>query len=128
MTVNNTPKCEAATAAFLLPQPDNSNVCPICYQPECADSVSGIRPQPGTHASRLEPGGREYRGYCEWAVHPDEASFILHRGHAIVDGKRAKVTFIHNEAYVTQLRVENSDIVYVLDDKFNQTPTQQVPA
>ena len=101
-------------------------LCPICYQPECVASTGGERPLPGAVPSRLEPREREYRGYCEWVVHPDEARFILHRGYAIVDGVRAKVTFIHNEAYVTQLRVENSDILYVLDDKFNQTPMEHV--
>jgi len=63
---------------------------------------------PGSHATRLEPGEREYRGYGEWAVHPDEAQFILHRGYAVVEGVRQPVRFIQNEAFVTQIRVHGT--------------------
>jgi len=52
---------------------------------------------------------REYRGYCEWAVHPLEAEFILARGYAIVDGVPRTVLLIHEEAFVTVLQVDGSD-------------------
>jgi len=55
--------------------------------------------------SRLNPGQHEYRGYWDWAVHPDEAVFLLHRGYAVIDGEKAPVQFIHNEAFVTQIAV-----------------------
>lgn len=84
-------------------------LCPVCYQPECPGSTGGSRPSPGCLPSRLQPGEREYRGYDEWVLHPDEARFVLHRGWAVVNGKRTtEVRFIHNEAYVTQLRVRGS--------------------
>jgi hypothetical protein len=83
-------------------------VCPVCFQPECEGSSDGARPAAGALPSRLEPGEREYRGYDEWAVHPEEARVVLHRGYATVHGKQAAVSFIHNEAYVTQLRVRGS--------------------
>jgi hypothetical protein len=96
----------------------DDNVCQTCYQPECSESAGGERPRSGTNATRLERGCREYRGYCEWVVHPDEARAVLHRGYAIVDGRETHVTFVHNEAYVTQLRVDGSDTSYVLEEKF----------
>ena len=68
--------------------------------------------------SRLKPGEREYRGYCEWVVHPEEAAFILHRGYAVVNGQKCSAWFIHNEQYVTQLRVENSDPTYITEHRF----------
>jgi hypothetical protein len=64
--------------------------------------------------SRLGPGEREYRGYEEWALNPLEAQFLLHRGFALVDGHPQPVMFIHNEAYVTQVRVYGSDPLYSL--------------
>lgn len=79
--------------------------CHICQQPECASSHGGARHPAGASPSRLEPGEHEYRGYWDWAVHPDEASFLLHRGYAIVDGQKAPVQFIHNEAFVTQIAI-----------------------
>lgn len=100
-------------------------LCPICCQPECPDSRGGERPRPGAVPSRLALGERDYRGYCEWAVHPDEARFLLHRGYALVDGVRERVWFIHNEAYVTQIRVANSDPVYALEDMLNGTADTQ---
>jgi hypothetical protein len=106
----------------------DNNICQICYQPECADSVGGVRPSAGSHAARLIRSQREYRGYCEWAVHPDEARFILHRGYALINGRRAHVTFIHNEAYVTQLRVEGSDLAYVLEEKYLEPARDEVAA
>ena len=90
-----------------------SDHCPCC---------DGSRPEPGPAASRLNPGEREYRGYEEWAVHPDEACFVLHRGYALVDGRRAEVQFIHNEAYVTQLRVYGSDVAYSLEANYWASP------
>ena len=69
-------------------------------------------PKPGSHPSRLEPGEREYRGYCEWAVHPLEAQLILTRGYAIVDGQRCHVDHIHDEAFCVQVRVWGSDPAY----------------
>jgi hypothetical protein len=41
-------------------------------------------------------------------VHPEEASFVLHRGYALVDGERRYVRFSHNEAYVAQITVEGT--------------------
>lgn len=81
------------------------DVCSVCYQPECDWSLGGSRPGAGAVPTVLEPGRREYRGYGEWAVHPDEAIMVLHRGYAIVDGERQPVWFVHNEAHVTQIRV-----------------------
>lgn len=110
----------------------DSRLCSTCYQPECPLSEGGSRPNPGVIPTRLAPGEREYRGYCEWVVHPEEAIFILHRGFALVDGQREAVWFIHNEAYVTQLRVFNSDPVYRLEEiaalpacgDFQETPAK----
>ena len=68
--------------------------------------------------SRLEDGQHEYRGYCEWAVHPNEAKFLLDRGYAIVNGERCHVWFIHEEEFVTQLRIENSDPEYISEHRF----------
>lgn len=96
-------------------------VCPICFQPECPRSPVGVgikRPPAGSIPSQLNPGQREYRGYQEWAIHPDEAVFLLHRGYAIVDGERAEIQFIHNEAFVTQIRVYGSDPNYSFDERF----------
>ena len=83
----------------------DSEVCQVCFQPECPESRGGTRRDVGVS---LEPGQRDYRGYSEWAVHPDEASFILHRGYAVVEGVKQPVRFIHNEAFVTQIRVQGS--------------------
>jgi hypothetical protein len=74
-------------------------VCEACFNERLA---------PGAFPTKLEPGQREYRGYDEWAVHPDEARFVLHRGYALVNGERQRVRFIHNEAFVTQITVEKS--------------------
>ena len=89
-------------------------VCPVCHQPECPESRGGSRPPAGCLPSRLDVGEREYRGYEEWALHPSEASFLLHQGFVLVDGQPAQVQFIHNEAYVTQVRVYGSDPLYSL--------------
>lgn len=86
----------------------DARLCPVCYQPECPDSTGGERPAAGASPSRLPDGEHEYRGYSEWVVHPNEACFLLHRGYAVVDGIRQRVMFIHNEAHVTQLRVEGT--------------------
>lgn len=86
-----------------LPSHDHDCVCPTCHQPECPSSSGGARAPAGAFPSRLKPGQKEYRGYRDWAVHPDEAQFVLHRGYAIVDGRKVRVEFIHNEAYVTQI-------------------------
>ena len=67
------------------------------------------RCNPGSHPTRLEPGQREYRGYCEWAVHPLETEFLLARGYAIVDGERRPVQLIHREAFVDHIKVDGSD-------------------
>ena len=83
-------------------------LCSVCRQPECPQSSGDARPLPGSNPSRLLPGQREYRGYEEWAVHPDEARYVLHQGFALVDGRREVVQFIHNEAYVTQIKVWGS--------------------
>lgn len=105
----------------------DDNVCQVCYQPECP-SCGGFgieRPPACITSSRLLPGQREYRGYEEWAVHPEEAIFILHRGYALVDGEKQPVQFIHNEAYVTQIRVYGSDPVYALDEKYYGPETKE---
>jgi hypothetical protein len=91
-------------------------MCEACRQP---------RPGPGSHPSRLGVGEREYRGYEEWAVHPDEAHLVLERGYAIVDGQRADVLFIHNEAYVTQIRVYGSDVTYSLEANYWASPGKE---
>jgi hypothetical protein len=83
-------------------------LCSVCFQPECPDSNGEERPAPSTHSTRLEPGERDYRGYIDWAVHPEEAVFVLHRGYAVVNGTAQPVWFDHNEAYVTQIQVRNS--------------------
>jgi len=83
-------------------------LCSVCFQPECPESTEGARPTPASHSTRLEPGERAYRGYIDWAVHPDEAVFVLHRGYAVVDGERQSVYFDHNEAYVTQIQVQGT--------------------
>src|SRR5262252_7573037 len=90
-------------------------LCSVCFQPECVASIGVSRPDPGAMPSRLEPGEREYRGYEEWALHPLEACFLLHRGFALVDGQEAQVMFIHNEAFVTHVRVYGSDPLYSLE-------------
>lgn len=77
--------------------------------------------------SRLDPGGREYRGYEEWAVHPEEAVVVLHRGYALVDGERCHVELIHNEAHVTQIRVWGSDPRYSLEERY-YAPDAKEPA
>jgi hypothetical protein len=66
----------------------------------------------GHSPTRLEPGQREYRGYCEWAVHPLEAEFVLARGYAIVDGQPRRVQLVHEEEFVTQILVDGSDPVF----------------
>ena len=83
-------------------------LCPVCFQPECPESTSGERPPAADFSTRLQPGERDYRGYIDWAVHPEEAVFVLHRGYAIVDGKSQYVYFDHNEAYVTQIQVQGT--------------------
>lgn len=103
-------------------------LCPVCQQPECGDSRGVSRScDPGASASRLEPGQHEWRGYTDWAVHPVEAIFLLHRGYAIVDGQRARVAFIHNEAYVTQLSVDGSYLVHELEQKLNDASADRQP-
>ncbi len=86
----------------------DERLCPVCYQPECPESDGGDRPSPGISPSQLKDGEHEYRGYAEWAVHPSEAIFLLHRGYAVVNGQQERVLFIHNEAHVTQLRIEGT--------------------
>jgi hypothetical protein len=83
-------------------------LCQVCFQPECPDSTSGERPGTTAFSSRVDPGRHEYRGYGEWAIHPDEARYVLHRGYAIVDGQRRHVKWIHNEAFVTQIYVDGT--------------------
>jgi hypothetical protein len=83
-------------------------LCEVCFQPECPESTEGSRPSAATHSTKLEPGQREYRGYIDWAVHPEEAVYVLHRGYAIVDGVQRPVYFDHNEAHVTQIQVIGS--------------------
>ncbi len=84
-------------------------LCRICHQPECESSHGETRViTSGSIPTRLEPGGREYRGYGDWAVHPYEARLVLHRGYAIVDGNPANVFFIHNEKHATQIHVEGT--------------------
>jgi hypothetical protein len=84
------------------------SICPVCHQPECSESTGGERPAPGDFATRLKPGERAYRGYIDWAVHPEEAVFVLHRGYAVVDGTPQPVYFDHNEAFVTQIAVQGT--------------------
>lgn len=50
-----------------------------------------------------------YRGYCEWAVHPLEAEFLLARGYAIVDGIRRPVHWVQDEAFCVVVFVGASD-------------------
>lgn len=47
-------------------------------------------------------------GYGDWAMHPEEARFLLHRGYGVVDGKPQRVRFMHNYAYCAVVRVENT--------------------
>ena len=84
-------------------------LCSVCYQPECPESQDETRPLPASHATRLEPGERDYRGYGDWATHPDEARYLLHRGYALVDGKPQPARFLHNEAFVTMVHVEGTN-------------------
>lgn len=83
-------------------------LCPVCFQPECVESDGVERPLPSTHSTKLNPGERDYRGYIDWAVHPDEAMFVLHRGYAVVNGEQRHAYFDHNEAFVTQIQVVGS--------------------
>jgi len=83
-------------------------LCDVCFQPECPESSEGERPPAADFSDRLEPGEKRYRGYNDWAVHPDEARYVLHRGYAVVNGERRHVYFDHNEAFVTQIVVEGS--------------------
>jgi hypothetical protein len=88
----------------------------VCHQPECPESSEGKRPEPATHSTQLAPGERAYRGYIDWAVHPDEAMFVLHRGYALVNGTAQPVYFDHNEAFVTQIQVQGTSqepVLYV---------------
>ncbi len=89
-------------------------LCQVCFQPECPESTEGQRPSASTHSTRLKPGERSYRGYIDWAVHPEEARFVLHRGYAIVNGEQRHVHFDHNEAFITQIQVEGSNSEPVL--------------
>jgi hypothetical protein len=89
-------------------------LCSVCFQPECSNSTEGERPAASTHSTKLEPGERDYRGYIDWAVHPEEAVFVLHRGYAIVNGEQRHVYFGHNEAFVTQIAVQGSSAEPVL--------------
>jgi hypothetical protein len=83
--------------------------CQVCFQPECSESIGAMqRPRPGAVPTKLQPGEKEYRGYGEWAITPDEAQFVLHRGYAIVNGKKRHVHFIQNEAYVAQVYVDGT--------------------
>jgi hypothetical protein len=82
------------------------SVCRVCFQPECPESQGGRRRH--SEGVRVEDGQHQARGYGEWAVHPNEAIFLLHRGYAIVDGVKQPVRFIHNEAFVTQIKVEGT--------------------
>lgn len=82
-------------------------MCDVCFQPEC-DGLNA-RPPAATHSTRLSPGERDYRGYGDWAIHPEEATFLLHRGYALVDGKPQRVRFLHNESYVTMVHVEGTN-------------------
>ena len=54
-------------------------------------------------------------------LHPDEARYLLHRGYAVVDGERMPVWFIHNEAFVTQVRVFGSDPVFTMEARYWQS-------
>ncbi len=84
-------------------------LCSVCHQPECDQSHGEVRVSTsGSQPTLLDPGIREYRGYGDWAVHPDEARLVLHRGYAIVDGKQSNVFFIHNEKHATQIHVEGT--------------------
>jgi hypothetical protein len=46
---------------------------------------------------------------------------VLHRGYAIVDGEHARVWFIQNEAFVTQVRVEGSDREFTMEARYWQS-------
>lgn len=84
------------------------SVCPTCYQPECSESTDGERPTPGSIPQRVAPGRPISCGYGEWAVHPEEAQHILHRGHVLVDGEPRKARFVRNEAFIAQIFVEGT--------------------
>lgn len=82
---------------------EDDRLCHTCWQPECPQSMGGDRPEPGSIPSKLEPGYRENRGYGDLAIHPEEAVFVLHRGWVTVNGDKAYVYFIQNEAFVTMV-------------------------
>jgi ribosomal protein S4E len=103
-------------------------VCPVCEQPECPRSKGGERAEPGSHPDRPSPGQRIYRGYCEWAIHPDEAVLILHQGYVLVDGVRRRAGLVHNDAYATIVQVDASDLAYVLDEQFRESTAADKPA
>ena len=71
--------------------------------------MSEGHPGPASHSFKPKLGQREYRGYCEWAVHPLEAELVLSRGYAIVDGIRRPVLRIHDEEFCVQIFVGASD-------------------
>lgn len=72
------------------------------------EACSTERMGTATYSTMLSPGERDYRGYGDWALHPEEATFLLHRGYALVDGKPQIVRFISNEAFVTMVHVEGT--------------------
>lgn len=53
----------------------------------------------------LDPGERFYAGYHEWLVHPDEASVVLARGYALVDGIRFRCEQVDQQDIYPQLKI-----------------------
>ena len=53
-----------------------------------------------------------YVGYGDWALHPEEAALVLHRGYGIVNGQKRRVEFLFNHAHCAIVRVDgtNSDL------------------
>lgn len=80
--------------------------CSVCFQPECPESTGGIRPQPGSATPRPERGNSQFFGYGDWAMHPLDAIELLHRGYALVDGRRSRVRMQFNLAYAAIVHIE----------------------
>lgn len=86
-------------------------VCRVCFQPECPQSSGGNRPASGAFPSPIRPipGRATYMGYGDWAMHPDEAVFVLHRGYGFVSGLRHNVTFMGNWPTFTLVHIVGWD-------------------
>ena len=53
----------------------------------------------------LEPGQRFYAGYHEWVVHPAEASVILARGYAVMDGMKFRAEQVTECSGYPQIKI-----------------------